>query len=357
MESVDIEKSNLIEWLKHPKELGKEPQAIEYVKTFEDDEGCGCMIFKYRKSMLSPWLLAIASDAGVFSHMEKYVPKTADQDAAELLASLKKFWKNKAAEESERAERAKNAGKFLSFVLLMEEQWDHGKFENDFEADWGIRLKAPEAKEGDDMTTVVYSPGDSDSAIFLAISLIGAPVPEKEAEYYAQFNYMWKDAVEVTKSHKAHMILTVMGSSDPMESGVLFAKALTTVCRCDNTLGVYYNDVVASPEFLVDVSQLIKQDEFPMLSLIWFGLGRSQKGYSAYTVGLTRFGKDELEIVDSDKDPRDIRGLLMDITAYVIGQDVILHDGETIGFTNEQRLKIVRSEGVNVQGDSLKILY
>ena len=65
----------------------------------------------------------------------------------------------------------------------------------------------------------------------------------------------------------------------------------------------------------------------------------------------------EMEIVDTDKDIGEVRSFLINITAYVIGEDVILHDGETIGFTNEQRLKIVKSEGVNVSGDSLKILY
>ena len=48
---------------------------------------------------------------------------------------------------------------------------------------------------------------------------------------------------------------------------------------------------------------------------------------------------------------------MMCIAGYVVDQDVILHDGETIGFTNEQRLKIVKSAGVNVAGESLKILY
>ena len=81
MGSVEEEKKNVIEWLKHPHELGKEPQAVEYVKTIQDAEGMECMIFKYRKGRLSPWLLAISSEAGIFSHMEKYDPATAEKDA------------------------------------------------------------------------------------------------------------------------------------------------------------------------------------------------------------------------------------------------------------------------------------
>ena len=83
----------------------------------------------------------------------------------------------------------------------------------------------------------------------------------------------------------------------------------------------------------------------------------SDKGVSAYTTGLRNLGKDEIEIVDVNKNPNEIRELLLNIASYVIEEDVILHAGETIGEDNTQRLRIVKSEGVNVDGESLKILY
>lgn len=357
MKSVEEERINVIEWLKHPHELGKEPYAVEYVKTVTDEEGSECMIFKYKKDQMAPWLLAISSESGIFSHMEKYDSSTDERDAIELLGALKQFWKNKAAEIEDREERAKRAGAFLAFVLLKEPQWDHEKFEKEFEADWGTKLTSPESKEGENATTLVYTPEGSDEGVFFAVGLVDRCVPNGEAEFHAQFNYMWAEAVSVTKTHQAHLIVTVMGKTDPRASGTLFARVLSTLCKCENVLGVYFNDVVAEPRFMVAVSDLIRQDHFPLLSLVWFGLGRSGNGINAYTCGLTKFGKDELEILDSDKDPGELRGFLMNIAAYVIGEDVILHDGETIGVSNEQRVKIVRSEGVNVQGDSLKILY
>ena len=356
MDTVEIEKKKVIEWLMHPSELGKEPQAIEYVRTVTSDDGRECMIFKYKKSMLSPWLLAISSESGIFSRMEKYDPKTEEKDALAMLDFLVQFWKNKAEELKDREERSKNAGRFLAFVLLKEGTWDHLQFENDFESEWGIKLSPPE-DDGGDKNTMVYTLGNSENKGLLAVGMIGSPVPNGEAEYHAQFNYMWKDAQAVTATHRAHIIVTVMGFPDAEAGGIAFAKALAVLCKSDNTLGVYYNDTVVEPRFMLAASEMLRQDQFPMLCLIWFGLGRSDKGISAYTVGLTKFGKDEIEIVDCDKPAAEIRNFLLDITAYVLGEDVILHDGETIGFTNEQRLKIVKSEGVNVQGESLKILY
>ncbi len=45
------------------------------------------------------------------------------------------------------------------------------------------------------------------------------------------------------------------------------------------------------------------------------------------------------------------------LVSYVLGQDVTLNDGETIGFSAEQKLPITRSEGVSLPGMTLKIGY
>ncbi|MFC5537704.1 DUF4261 domain-containing protein [Rhodocytophaga aerolata] len=42
---------------------------------------------------------------------------------------------------------------------------------------------------------------------------------------------------------------------------------------------------------------------------------------------------------------------------YVISQDVSLQDGETIGLSAEQKLKIIQSKGKFLEGQTLKIAY
>lgn len=39
------------------------------------------------------------------------------------------------------------------------------------------------------------------------------------------------------------------------------------------------------------------------------------------------------------------------------GSDVTLHEGETLGVSKEQKLPIIRSKGVSVEGMTLKIEY
>lgn len=354
MRSIEEEKQAVIEWLMHPSELGSKPKDIKFTKQFRTNDGIDCMIFKYKKSLLSPWLLAIASESGIFSEMQKYNQATEVVDATKLVDFLAQYWKNKANEVQEREEKAKNAGVFAGFVLLKEACCDFSKFEKDFYDEWGITLS--DSDQNNNMTKA-YAVADFGEKAILALSLVESPVPDGEAEQNAQYNYMWREAVQVAKSHKAHLIVSVVDAQNPKVGGILFSMALAIVCRDVNTLGVYYNNVVVQPEYIFAGNEFLKKDQFPILSLVWFGLSKSDKGVSAYTTGLRNLGKDEIEIVDVNKNPNEIRELLLNIASYVIEEDIILHAGETIGEDNTQRLRIVKSEGVNVEGESLKILY
>ena len=75
----------------------------------------------------------------------------------------------------------------------------------------------------------------------------------------------------------------------------------------------------------------------------------------AYTDGLRSFGKDELEVLDARAEPAEVRNFLLNIADYLLEEDVTLRDGETIGFSKEQRLPITRSAGVGQEGMTLKI--
>lgn len=95
----------------------------------------------------------------------------------------------------------------------------------------------------------------------------------------------------------------------------------------------------------------------PFYNLVWIGLYNGKKGLCAYTGGMRYFGYDEVEVLDSQADAQTLHGFLSDIANYVITEDVVLRDGETIGFSEEQKLAITKSKGVAVEGNSLKIEF
>lgn len=239
---------------------------------------------------------------------------------------------------------------FLSLVLLSESHWDKKQFIDDFKTDWGIEL--PDSSDDD---VVVVKVGD----VTLIVSLIPAPIPDGEAEHNAGYNYLWKDAEEVAKSHKAHILVSVMRrGTDVLESGKLFTKAVASLLKQEYATAVFTDGTVLQPEFYREVALTMKDDEkaLPILDWIWFGIYRNDEYSGIYTYGMNKFGKEEIEVY-ADAELTDIRNFVLNVAWYIIDCDITLHDGETIGFTEEQKLLVTYSDGIAVEGKTLKIEY
>ena len=131
----------------------------------------------------------------------------------------------------------------------------------------------------------------------------------------------------------------------------------SAACRQRGTLGVYANGTVYQPEFYLNAAQPMEDGELPLLDLVWMGLYRREEGLCGYTDGLAAFGKEEIEVLDTQAAPGDLHSFLLDLASYVLEEDVTFHDGETIGFTEGQYLPISRSAGVWHDGMTLKISY
>lgn len=273
------------------------------------------------------------------------------------MSILNKFWKKKHKLAEEDKQKLERRGSFLAFVLLETPSWNKSQFIEDFKADWGISV----SEEGDDASKEEYK----DILMFsintqrVVISYIDMPVPLQEAEQNASMNYMWKEAAEVTKKHQAHIMVALLGDhKDILDDGRLYVKVITSLCKQKNVLGINTNGIVYQPEFYTEMAGLMRTDEeIPLFNLVWFGLYQTEKGISSYTIGLNQFGLDEIEVLDVQDNPAEVRDFVVDMANYVVENDVILHDGETIGFSAEQKLPITRSEGVFTEGFTLKIGY
>ena len=71
------------------------------------------------------------------------------------------------------------------------------------------------------------------------------------------------------------------------------------------------------------------------------------------------FGKEEMEVLNTDAEPEELRDFLASLASYVLACDVTLQDGETIGFSADDKHTITRSPGVSLPEEqmTLKIGY
>ena len=240
---------------------------------------------------------------------------------------------------------------FLGFVLLETPQWDMAQYLSDLQTRWGISAAD---RDGQDGTVVFHADG-----ALASISFLPAPVPDHEAEENAAFNFMWRGAAEAAAKHRAQLIISVIGrETSALRAGELFVKLAETALHSSNALGLYANGTVYQPAYYIDSARMMQDGGTPVFSLIWHGLGRDSAGIRAYTIGMENFGKPEIEILHVQDSPLNLLTFLSQITGYVISADVTLHDGETIGMSEEQKCRITLSRGVEFEDrDTLKITY
>lgn len=344
----------MVDWLSHPDELGKAPAKIECTGNF-DLYDMHYYIFKYKKGLFGKWLLGVCGGyvedeldhcGHVFSNMSEYNESSAVEDAKQMVEMIRSYWMEQARLAEERKE---NAGTFAGFVLLSDVSWDKQQLIHDLKTEWNIEIVDEDKNE----EALVVSIDD----MTIALSLMPAPVPNGEAEENAANNYLWKDAVKVIKAHQAHIMAAVLGNAPLIERGKLFVKLLASCCKQQNACGVYTSGTVFEPRFYMEFANMMKEDLLPIYNWIWFGLYQGEKGVNCYTYGMKVFGKDEMEVLDADADPSDVQEFLSSLVSYVLEYDVTLNDGETIGFTENDKHSITRSEGVSLPEVTLKIEY
>ena len=108
---IEQAKKKLSEWLSDFRELGQKPARIEYTNSFEEGE-ISCMIFKYKKTILSKWLLGIVSDSGTFSEMKEYHKEAEIEDAKEIVTLLKELWQRQAKKIEQKEKKDKQGVRY-----------------------------------------------------------------------------------------------------------------------------------------------------------------------------------------------------------------------------------------------------
>lgn len=346
---------DMSQWLAHPDELGKTPDAIENTREFYLHE-LKYYVFRFKRNADEPWLLGVAggyegdsleNSGHIFSRFERYEEDKAEEKAIEMVEMIREYWMKQARQaEERRSGQSKKA--FVGFVLLANAEWNWEMFSQDLAEQWKVSFE----EKAEDNTLIFEYDGFRS-----IVSLFHERIPNQEAEANAANNVQWPGAVEAAKAHTAHLLVSVSGTGSMIEKGKLFVELLAASSLQENVLGIYSSGTVFEPGYYEDAAYLIKRNTLPIYNWIHFGLYRTKNGLSGYTYGLKQFGFLELEVLNTFANPKELMDFLADLTYYVLDNNVTLHDGETIGFSAEQKLKISESDGIALEERTLKIEY
>lgn len=246
---------------------------------------------------------------------------------------------------------------FVGFVLLDQPTWSPQIVLEALESKWGIQDVSIDNNISIEEPIVI----DYNNGKYI-ISLVHAPVPNEEAVINASTNWMWPEAVEMAKTHQAHLIVSYMGDSSisACQAGVEFVKLCSACLQDSHTIALNTNGTVYNPEMYIDFSEDILKGDLPIFNMLYFGLYDGENGVNAYTFGMNSYNqKLDIEVIDSQQDRESVFYFLLDMASYVISNNVTLCDGETIGFTAEQKLPIQVSAAVcrALEEETIKIQY
>ena len=154
----------------------------------------------------------------IYSTMEDYDPATAQVKCEEMVERLRQYWMDRAKEEEEQ-KKDHPGGDFLGFVLLSTPEFDETAFRTVLKEDCALEYPEQAVSEGEDPAIVFEHEG-----MMVSAALIEARVPNEEAEYWANSNFMERDqALAAARDHQAHLLVAVMGrEAAPLKAGELF---------------------------------------------------------------------------------------------------------------------------------------
>ncbi|MDR3697887.1 DUF4261 domain-containing protein [Mucilaginibacter sp.] len=206
--------------------------------------------------------------------------------------------------------------------------------------------------------------GDDNVATFkvngemVAIANMPVQIPLGDIEGTAKYAYNWPKALDDLKDHTGHAIVSVMaGLKSPLDRFKILSKVLCSILITSNSVGVYQGSqslLIPSEQYLNNIEEL-KDDGTPVFLWIYIGLKQYKTGNSAYTYGLKDFQKQEIEIIDSSLSLEELLQFLGNIASYVIANDITLKNGETVGYTADQKISVTISKGQFIEGQSIKL--
>lgn len=206
--------------------------------------------------------------------------------------------------------------------------------------------------------------GDDDSAIFkinnelVAVAYIPAQIPWEDISGTAQYAYNWQSAEEELKNHNGHAIVSIMSAQkNQVERYSILSKLLSSILSTSNAIGIYQGSqtlLIQKTQYLEKSSDLHERKS-PIHLWVYIGIRPTDQGNSIYTYGLKEFGKQEMEIINSQLQIEELYDFISNIVAYVIDSNITFKNGETLGYTAEQKIKILSSQGKFVQGQTLKL--
>jgi Domain of unknown function (DUF4261) len=232
-------------------------------------------------------------------------------------------------------------GPILSALLLEPESFTADSFLQQM-AKTRVRGKAVSDIKPEKEGVFSFQVGDE----FFAFLHVTAPYPDNLDGPIAT-TWMWprEPDIENVKRHRSFLQITMTGGAeDPVRRRLTLTAVTALAAKQAGVMAVYWGDasLVIFPPAFADMAEEMNTPESPPLYL-WVDLRafRNEDGTTGlFTTGLTALGHMEIEIPRIEMEIGELREWLVEIMCYLLENGPVLKDGQTIGISSEQQIRI-----------------
>jgi hypothetical protein len=257
------------------------------------------------------------------------------------------FWKKK------KVDKTQDSKIILGMVMLKDHNSiNFDRFNEDYNNNYQHNI---EEATGDNSSAAFTIDGES-----VVIGNMSIPIPLGDIEGTAQYAYNWTTALEDTKDHKSHLIVSVIqGGQEQIKRFKIFTQVICSLLRTTNCIGIYQGNqsLLIPKDDYINEAEFMSDEYLPINLWVYIGLRVTHDGNSGYTYGLKEFNKTEMEILNSSKSLEDIRAFLLNMSHYVLEYDVEFKSGQTCGLSEDERIAITLSKGSLVESETFKLAY
>lgn len=169
-------------------------------------------------------------------------------------------------------------------------------------------------------------------------SLMPVAVPEGEAERATDHSLSGLDGSWTLPEHRAHLLVAQQGATGTeVEELVTFTRVVAAIVRATNAVGVYWGEGSAThhPEFVVNIAH----SELPLPIWVGVSVAKSASGPELLSIGMKQLGLPELLLTTPGLDGT-VFELFYDLLAYVTRRGKKLPEGDSVGRTPKEKLKV-----------------
>lgn len=161
---------------------------------------------------------------------------------------------------------------------------------------------------------------------------------------------LWPDATPAPVDYAAHTIVTVMRFSDDGQETNLVAQAAllsrvlaSAIAVSDSIHAVYFGSAnhVVLPGLFRDLTQATLPEPMP-IAWVAINVGERPDGVmTGHTRGMDMLGLMDIEIAETGDSAQGVFDRLTGIVDYLIENGMVISDGDTLGATDEERIRVV----------------